>query len=42
MYSARAARAAGYFSDITDVRKTDLVFGWLILGLLGFFVNEEK
>lgn len=36
MYSVRAAKAAGNSSDITDVKKTDLVFGWLILGLSVF------
>lgn len=36
MYSVRAAKAAGNSSDITDVKKTDLVFGWLILGLFVF------
>lgn len=36
MYSVSAAKAAGYSSDITDVKKTDLVFGWLTLGLFVF------
>lgn len=42
MYSVRAAKAAGNSSDITDVKKTDLVFGWLILGSSVFFVNQKK